>query len=596
MKQILLYLPVFILVFTNCKKEEVKPDTNDTEVNDSQLVNAQAILVQTVDQNGVALSGVEVELGDEIKTSNNSGIVQFANIELPSNNATIISEKLGYFSNYQVINPVSSTELSIVVTLTTTSNSTINASIGGQVQCGNGAYIQFPANGFLEEDGSLYTGDVTVASKYIDPAEQNNNDIIPNSFSGKNQSGSEVFVENHGMILAELYDDFGNKLSVNPVNPAELHIPLTQADIGTAPNQIPLYYFNEEVGKWIEDGQADLENNEYVGSVEHFTFWMCPYVYDHHSLSGNFECAGTFYSGAVVNVYNQFGYLLGTVTTNSAGGFSGSIPGTLTHTIEIEDPCGQVLYSETIGPFSSNSSLGTIDLCSGGTVNYGVVEGNLLDCSGSPDQDAFLSVQFDGVSRYFPANSSGTFSQAILFCNSTSEASIIGVNNSNQLSSQEVVLPINTTMNFGNLAVCNTPDEYCTYTLDGENYYQLNSGNRVFTANLNFSTPSLSLISITDPSISGTHIHFSVRRFDPEVGTHLIPGLGPLSGFSFENFAAFDDPAVYFVPIELTQVGTAVGDYIEGQIVGSHTYIDGFGETHNIGPATFRVQIDEYIP
>jgi len=602
MKQLLLFLTLFFIVFTSCKKEEVEPNTDDNEVNNSELVTAKAILVQTVDQNGVSLSGVEVELGGEIKTSDNLGVVQFSNIELPSERATIVSEKFGYFTNYQVINPISSDEISVVVTLAISTTSSISASAGGQVQSGNGAYIEFPANGFLDENGSLYTGNVTVASKYIDPAEGSNNDITPNSFNGKDQSGSEVFVENHGMILAELYDDFGNKLFVNPANPAELHIPLTQSDIGTAPNQISFYYFNEEVGRWIEDGQADLINNEYVGTVDHFTFWMCPYVYDHHSLSGNFECSGIFYSGAVLNVYNQFGHLLGAVTLNSVGGFSGSIPGTLTLTIEVEDPCGQALYSDVIGPFSSNSSLGTIDLCSGGTVNYGVVEGNLLDCSGDPDSDAFLSVQFNGISRYFPANSSGTFSEVIFFCNNTSEASIIGVNSSNQLSSQEVILPVNATMNFGSVQVCSTPDEYCSFTLDGENYYYLNNGaTREFNADLNFSEPEFSWINIRDDELAGglstTYFHFGLRNFYPEVGTHMIPGYGHLGGFTFDDLAPYDNPAVYFIPLELTYVGTSVGDYVEGQIVGSHTFVDNNGGgTHTIGPAAFRIQIDEYIP
>jgi hypothetical protein len=77
----------------------------------------------------------------------------------------------------------------------------------------------------------------------------------------------------------------------------------------------------------------------------------------------------------------------------------------------------------------------------------------------------------------------------------------------------------------------------------------------------------------------------------------MIPGYGHLGGFTFDDLAPYDNPAVYFIPLELTYVGTSVGDYVEGQIVGSHTFVDNNGGgTHTIGPAAFRIQIDEYIP
>lgn len=591
-----LYLTTFALciIFASCKKETIEP-INEID-NSSQTINSPGVLIQVIDQSGSPLPGTQVELNSVVKISDNNGIVQFRNIELPSINASINLSKQGYFENHHIINPSSSTDISVVVTMSISNNTTLNSLSGGQIQCGGGAFILFPSNAFLNQDGTLFSGNVIVSSKYLDPSDPTNNDILPNSFSGINESGSNVFVENHGVIVAEIKDELGNKLYINPSNKAELHIPLMSTDISSAPNELPLYYFNAGAGKWLKEGSATLVNNEYVGTVDHFTFWMCPYVYDHYSLSGFFECSGTAYSGAVVRVYNQYGHLLGSRTTSSIGGFSGSIPGTLTHTLQVEDPCGQILYSESIGPFTGNTSLGIIDICSSGTVNYGLVEASLSDCAGSADSQAYLNVQFSGKTRFFPANSLGTFSRLIVFCNNTTEAVLVGANMSSNLSSQPQTLPVSLSMNFGNQLVCNLPDEYCTYTLNGENFFIVDSPEKEFTANLNFATPSQSAIVFIDTVNPGPYStimqHFQIRNFNPTVGPHLIAGNGGF-GYVFEGYFGVNGTTF---PVELTYVGTSVGDYVEGVITGDHSYVDGWGNNITVGPAQFRIKIDSYVP
>src|SRR5690606_555839 len=42
---------------------------------------------------------------------------------------------------------------------------------------------------------------------------------------------------------------------------------------GSAPATIPLWYFDETKGMWIEEGSATLQGNTYTGTVTHFSFW-----------------------------------------------------------------------------------------------------------------------------------------------------------------------------------------------------------------------------------------------------------------------------------------------------------------------------------
>ena len=52
-------------------------------------------------------------------------------------------------------------------------------------------------------------------------------------------------------------------------------MPLDASMVANAPSQIPLWWFDEDNGYWVEEGEATLQGNAYVGNVSHFSFWNC---------------------------------------------------------------------------------------------------------------------------------------------------------------------------------------------------------------------------------------------------------------------------------------------------------------------------------
>ena len=88
---------------------------------------------------------------------------------------------------------------------------------------------------------------------------------------GQNTGGEANLLETFGMLTVELTGSNNEKLQIT--SDSELKFPIANEQLSTAPNTIPLWYFDEENGYWIEDGEATKVGNQYVGTVSHFTPW-----------------------------------------------------------------------------------------------------------------------------------------------------------------------------------------------------------------------------------------------------------------------------------------------------------------------------------
>ena len=87
-------------------------------------------------------------------------------------------------------------------------------------------------------------------------------------------------METYGMLSVNLFSPAGEQLNINPDFPATLTFPV---DVSTpnAPTEIPLWYFDEAVGYWKEQGIATKVGNQYIAEVTHFTWWNCDLPLDY---------------------------------------------------------------------------------------------------------------------------------------------------------------------------------------------------------------------------------------------------------------------------------------------------------------------------
>jgi hypothetical protein len=133
------------------------------------------------------------------------------------------------------------------------------------------AQVTLPANSMVDAaTGAAVTGPATARITDINPA------LDPETMPGDYTVSDTVSIESFGAIKVTLQDASGARLNLKTGSSAVIRIPLATRS-ASPPTSIPLYYFNEDTGRWVEEGSATLAgtapNQYYEGTVTHFSAW-----------------------------------------------------------------------------------------------------------------------------------------------------------------------------------------------------------------------------------------------------------------------------------------------------------------------------------
>ena len=139
---------------------------------------------------------------------------------------------------------------------------------------GSPAQVRLPANCIVTASGGAPAGPVTVRVTPIDPAADPAN--MPGDYRAQGTGGTLRAIESFCALDVTLKDAAGNPLNLATGQTATIRIPVaTRAP--SVPATIPLYYFDEAIGLWVQEGTATLAgtapNRYYEGTVAHFTTW-----------------------------------------------------------------------------------------------------------------------------------------------------------------------------------------------------------------------------------------------------------------------------------------------------------------------------------
>ena len=342
-----------------------------------------------------------------------------------------------------------------------------NAADGGELEGPDGLKISFPPNSIQSADGSLSNGQVSVAAKWLDPTADNIGEIMPGDLLGLNSRVEEVALVSYGMMAVELFDENGLNVNIAEGNAATLSFPVPQELMDEAPQEIPLWSFeDEQYGIWAEEGTATLQGNNYVGEVSHFSFWNCdapfPLVYiEGQLLTPN----GTPLANSSISIFAEGSNSRRYGTTDNEGYFAGKMPKDIELVLNIGSDCnfGEI----NLGSFSTGTNIGQITLEETGSAFS--ITGNIIDCDDDLLVNALIRVDIGNRRTEFYLNGEGDFEIGVLNCDNAEEVSITAVDVENLEEGMTKSLPIESEVNFGTVSACGTQfTEFFTLTLNGE--------------------------------------------------------------------------------------------------------------------------------
>jgi len=548
----------FSLLWTACFKDHFTG---------SDPVTAVTFAGQILDESGQPLPGAQVEAGTELAVTDKNGVFRLRPAYLSADNAILKVSKIGYFdfSRAYVVEAGAVKPVTVQL-LRKMQVGSFAASTGGTVQVPGGVQLVFPAGAVN------HSGTVVVYARYLDPTDAQLPLQMPGDLRGINLGGTEQTLATFGMLGVELVSQNDQALQLAAGQEAELRMPIAASQAAVAPNNIPLWHYDHDKARWIEEGSAQKIGNQYVGKVKHFSFWNCDYPGDLVLMRGR-----ALYGPNQVPMGNLWVRMTILSTgwqawgaTDGSGRFGGAVPKNEKFKLEVLLPhsCGNtVLYTEEVGPFSSDVTLPDIMLNST-QVQTVSVSGRLVDCNNQPVTNGYLRLAWEGgnvkgVQFAFPA-ADGTFYTEFFNCSASVSAQVKCYDLSAGLESlpQTLAFPPNSA-NLGDVTVCQNLSAFIKYTLDGKAFTIVDPSSD--------SNPQTTYIGGENPS-EQAGISFSFDN-QSNVGTF------PLNYLSVNKIGT-DSSAVHNLSTTLTSWGAQPGEFSIGTFGGS--FKDWQGQNHTV--------------
>jgi hypothetical protein len=221
---------------------------------------------------GLPLANVKVAVAGRTVVTGTDGSFKLDGVA-PSNRVVLRFTLEGYADGFAAT-PVSAagtggvtarlSQIAASKTFTNSAGATVSDSAS------SASVILAPASLVNEATGAAPLGAITATIAIIDPAAN------PANMPGDYTTTAGNTIESFGALAVQLQDSTGSRLNLASGQTSTIRIPLRSRS-ATPPPTIPLYYFNEATGLWVEEGTATLAgaapSQYYEGTVRHFTVW-----------------------------------------------------------------------------------------------------------------------------------------------------------------------------------------------------------------------------------------------------------------------------------------------------------------------------------
>jgi hypothetical protein len=464
---------------------------------------------------------------------------------------------------------------------------TVSSGAATTVSLSNGAAVDL-SGAYSNVDGSDYTGDVQVTLHLLNPTDDNMQQQMPGMLLAENLQNEARMLETLGMVAVELRSDTGEKLNLSEGTTATITVPLDPEILAGAPNEIPLWYFDEENGYWIEEGSATLQGTNYVGTVSHFSFWNCDIPAEYVNICMNItDSNNTPLSNIKVRIESEFngaryGY------TNNSGEVCGIIPANQTLDLQyfLHNICNNIEIpnsSETVGPFSEDTTLNIV-LDAPEVEDYlETITGVFNNCDGDAIVNGYVEGRIEDGQWFYSLVTDGTYEINVLSCSENASISITGYDYDTLQTTSEINYTLTSPeTDLGTLSACNSVEEFIQFSIDDGEVEQILSNVSCYTYQSDFS--GLYVLEIGG-SNQNTCIYLSGALNDNYENFE--------GAYEYENVWSNNTPTVGMAFVEcqdisyennqiifnLTSYGNATGEYIDINFGGNYEDYQGVAHT-----------------
>jgi hypothetical protein len=459
-KSILFFLAISL--YFSCSKD------NDTDPGVVPTGDIQSSLFVTVkDPAGTSVAGAEIRIGNLTGITEEDGTYFFTKVTLSGDDYLRV-EKTGYFKgSRRFFTKDSPTQFLHITLLPQAEIGSFSITHSATLFIDSKSKLIFPSQAVTHLDGSPYSGQVHVIASPIYGDDPQLSDKMPGALLGRNVADGEVALGSFGMLAVELQGDNGEVLQIAPGKTATVQFAVSDNQLGNAPSSIPLWYFDEDKGHWVEEGQAELQGSVYIAQLSHFSFWN----WDVPLELVNWEVSFVYTDGrpaqnvqiclSVENISDQR-----CAYTDAKGSMYGLVPANKLMTMSAVNECGSNILSEEIGPFNSDIRLDAMTL-NMTQQDYAVMTGTALQCDGLPIKSGFVKVHTPLNHFIFPITGpDGYFEGGYRYCvGDVVTLYVYDLTNSLVSFPQSVTFERN--LNVGSITACNELTEFIRYKVKG---------------------------------------------------------------------------------------------------------------------------------
>jgi len=456
MKKTYLIYPILLilLILSSCNRESTDIITEKPPViNPPEIIVRGSVIGQVLDIEEASIANASVHINGSTIITDQNGMYFFENIELFEDGTLLKVEKDGYFLGSRTFNAFADETNQVSIVLTEQNFNNNLSTDGGKIESDNYT-IDFPSGSYIKANGDLYNGNFIISSQWLDPTTDNFHYQIPGELKGYTLTGEIQSLQSLSVMAIEIANDNGESIQLPENETALIKFPIPSQYSDFAPATIPLWYYDENNGLWIEEGQATLVQSHYEADIPHFSYWACHLPYESIQLKGSLLLNGEMFSDTKIKISDNKLFSAASQTTLD-GEFIFTVPKESSLKFDIAHDCKNTSQSLTIVSQSTDQTLNPITIKP--DENNILIEGNILSCNSNPVTEGFVRLDLENKFYLVRTNNSGQFSHGFNTCQ-LQEATIYAIDVEQGYSSPAFTFPINSNVNVSDINACENFD------------------------------------------------------------------------------------------------------------------------------------------